>query len=96
MNESDRSPATVYDYLAVILQQLAEISWQKLGLQTDMVTGKLEPDLAQAKVAIDLVAHIASVIEPQLDGSDQRTLQNTVRDLRVNYVQRSKDTETKT
>lgn len=83
-----RTAPTIYDHLAVILDQLGSVAWQKMGLMPDMVTGKLEPDLGQAKVAIDMVSHICSVLETQLDDDDKRQLQNLVRDLKVNYVQR--------
>lgn len=84
----ERTPPTIYDHLAVILDQLGGVAWQKLGLQPDMVTGKIEPDLIQAKVAIDVVAYLSSVLEPQLDDDDKRHLHNLVRDLKINYVQR--------
>ncbi len=84
----EKSAPTIYDHLAIILDQLGSVAWQKLGLQPDMVTGKIEADLAQAKVAIDMVAHVSSVLETQLDEDDKRHLQNLVRDLKINYVQR--------
>lgn len=84
----ERSAPTIYDHLAIILDQLGSVAWQKLGLQPDMVTGKIEQDLAQAKVAIDAIAYVSSVLETQLDEDDKRQLQNLVRDLKINYVQR--------
>jgi hypothetical protein len=41
-------------------------------------------------LAIDAAAALAGVIEPQLeDDADRRRVQNLVRDLRVNYVQKA-------
>ncbi len=75
----------------MMLDQISAVSWQKLGLQPDIMTGKTERNLAEAKVAIDVTAHIADIIEAQLDESDRRTVQNLVTSLRLNYVQKSKE-----
>jgi hypothetical protein len=84
----EKQPVDLYEVLGYMLQQLTEVSWQKLGLQPDYITGKIEPDLTQAKLGIDVISHVASLIEPKLDEADRRVLNNTVRDLRLNYVNR--------
>ena len=71
-----------------MLEQLAEIAWQKLGLRPDPFTQGIHRDLAQAKVAVDTVAAVAAQLEPSLDDEDRRQIQNLVRDLKVNYVQK--------
>jgi len=81
----------VYDHIAQILQAMSTISWQKLGLQPDMMTGKLAQNIAEAKVAIDATAYLASILEPELDVDDRRRIQGMVRDLRINYVQKAKE-----
>ena len=53
-----------------------------------MITGKIEPDLAQARVAIDVVGYLSSQIEPQLDEDDKKQIHSLVRDLKINYVQK--------
>ncbi len=70
-------------------EQLSSLAWQKMGLQPDFVTGKIETDIAQCKAAIDAVASIARIIEPQLDDEDRRRMQNLVRDLQINFVEHS-------
>jgi hypothetical protein len=84
-------PLDVFAVITVMVDQMASIAWQKLGLQPDMITGKLEKDIPQAKVAIDLTAHLAGFIEPQLDDDDKRRIHGLVRDLRINYVEKSKE-----
>ncbi len=84
----ERTAPTIYDILAVMLDQLGGVAWSKLGLQPDMVTGKIEPDLSQARVAIDVVGYLSGVLEPQLDEDEKKHLQNLVRDLKINYVQK--------
>lgn len=88
MSDAPREAPTVYDHIAVVLDQMAGVAWQKLGLQPDIVTGKIEPDLDQARVAIDIVSFLAGKLEPQLDADDQRTIQSLVRDLKINFVQK--------
>lgn len=82
-------PIDVYAVLAVFVDQLASIAWQKLGLQHDPITGKLEADLDQAKVAIDATAGLALHLEGQLDDEDKRRIHGLLRDLKVNYVQKT-------
>jgi hypothetical protein len=84
----EKTAPTIYDHLAILLDQLSGVAWQKLGLQPDMITGKIEPDLAQARVAIDVVGYIASQLESQLDEEDKKHLHSLVRDLKINYVQK--------
>ena len=88
MSEETRAAPTVFDHIAVLLDQMAGVAWQKLGLQPDMVTGKIEPDLDQARVAIDVVSFLSNKLEPQLDEDDRRQIQSLVRDLKINFVQK--------
>lgn len=87
--ETERHPVDVYGVLAVTVEQMAAIAWQKMGLQPDYMTGKIEKDMAQCKVAVDATAALAALIEPSLDESDKRQLQNLVRDLRMNYLEKA-------
>ena len=84
----ERPAPTIYDHLAMILDQLSGVAWQKLGLQPDMMTGKIEPDLAQARVAIDVVGYLAGQLDSQLDDEDKKHIHSLVRDLKINYVQK--------
>ncbi len=84
-------PLSVYPVIMVMVDQMASIAWQKLGLQPDPVTGKLHKDLAEAKIAIDVTAGLAGFIEPQLDEEDKRRIHSLIRDLRINYVEHTKE-----
>lgn len=79
----------VYQVTAILIEQMASIAWQKLGLQPDPIAGKVIKDLGQAKVAIDIVGELSHHLIPQLDGSDARRIQNLVSDLKINFVQKS-------
>lgn len=89
--ENPKKPISVYDLLAIMADQAAAIAWQKLGLHPDMVTGELKMDLPEAKVAIDLAAYLASSLESRLDEPDRKEIQNLISTLRINYVEKSRD-----
>jgi hypothetical protein len=86
----EQSPISVYDLLGFAMDQFASIAWIKLGLQPDPATGSFDTDLAEAKVAIDIVAQMAERAAPKLDPADRREVDNLVANLRLNYVERSK------
>jgi hypothetical protein len=94
MAEGEKQAPSVYEHVMMMLEQMTAVSWQKLGLQPDIITGRLEQNLGEAKVAIDLTAHLAGVLEPGLDDEDKRRVQGLIRDLRVNYVQKNKEVGT--
>lgn len=89
-SSTPQQPISVYQVISAMTDQMAAIAWQKLGLQPDFMTGKIEADFDEAKVAIDLTTQLASFIEPQLDESDKRELHNLIRNLRLNYVEKSR------
>ncbi len=88
-------PLDVYQMITMMVDQMAAVAWTKMGLQPDFVTGKVEaPDLDQAKVAIDLTTHMSTFIEPKLEEDDKRRIHALIRDLRMNWVQRSQGSGT--
>ena len=87
MSEESLQPVEVGLVLAEMVQVLAEISWQKLGLRADAMTGVTKRDLPQAKLAIDAACQLADLMTPQLDDADKRSIQKITTDLRLNFVQ---------
>ncbi|HVT13044.1 MAG TPA: DUF1844 domain-containing protein [Fimbriimonadaceae bacterium] len=84
-------PVDVYTLITVMIDQMAAIAWQKLGLQPDWGTGKIEKDLEQAKVAIDITTQLSTYIEPKLEEGDKSRIHSLIRDLRLNYVQKAQE-----
>jgi hypothetical protein len=84
-------PIQVETVISICLEQLAELAWVKLGLVPDPIAKTIAKDLAQAKLAIDAVAALGGAIEGQLDDNDRRKVQGLIRDLRMNYVEKSKE-----
>ena len=86
----ENAPPTTYDMIGYCINLLASQAWQKLGLLADPQTGEAQPDLNEAKLAIDAVGDLAarldvapeSAIPPDL----KRDLRTLVNDLRLNYV----------
>ncbi len=89
MSES-QGPISVYDVVAIMAEQMASIAWQKLGLHPDPMTQTIAPDLGEAKVAIDIVTYLSEQMESKLDEEDRRELHNLVRNLRLNFVEKSR------
>ena len=92
--EGQQSPGT-YDLIGYCLNLLASQAWQKLGLLADPQTGEAKPDLAEAKLAIDVVgdlaAHLESASDTQVPADMRRELRVLLNDLRLNYVARRGD-----
>lgn len=84
-------PLSVYMLLAVSLDQFASVANQKMGLQVDPITGKIDRDLKQAKIAIDVASRLVEAMDPELDDEDRRQVQSLLSDLRLNYVRQSAD-----
>jgi hypothetical protein len=42
-------------------------------------------------VAIDITTHLSTFIEPQLETEDRNRIHSLIRDLRLNYVQKSQE-----
>lgn len=88
---SPREPVDVFAVVTMMVDQMAAIAWSKLGLQPDLVTGQIQQDLPQAKVAIDITTHLSTFIEPKLEDEDKRRIHSLIRDLRMNYVQKAQE-----
>lgn len=86
---AEMPPVEIYSLLQSFISMLVNQCWQWLGLVKNPVTGNLEKDLAQAKVAIDTVALLVTQLEPKLEPSEQRQMQAILSDLRMNFVRQS-------
>ena len=81
----------VYESLAEMLEAWNAIAWSKMGLRPDIISGKTVMDLGQAKVAINVATFLAETVGESLDDEDRRRVQNIVRDLKINYVQKARE-----
>ena len=79
-----------YSLLGMFVGLLTEKSWQTMGLRTKPGTEKIEVDLEQARVAIDITAFLAEKVQPHLPDVEKRRLEGIVADLKLNYVRLAK------
>ncbi len=87
----EKAPLDVDEHIAQMLDLWNAIAWSKLGLTPDIMSGTIAPDLGQAKAAIEVVAALVGTVEGRLDDEDRRRVQGLVRDLKLNYVQKSRE-----
>ncbi|MGQ9808717.1 MAG: DUF1844 domain-containing protein [Armatimonadota bacterium] len=86
----EQMSAEVPDLLAYMLSLLGAAAWQWMGLIANPVTRKAEVDLNQARLAIDTFEDIARRLYPYLDEETNRQIRQSLTDLRVNFLERSK------
>ena len=79
-------PVDVYSLMKSFIGILGVHAWQWLGLVKNPITGEMERDLAQAKVAIDTISALVNQLEGKLDESEQRDLKGLISDLQINFV----------
>lgn len=80
---------SVYDLMAVSLDQFVEVAWVKMGLRADPLTRAESIDMSEAKVAIDVASRFAETLDPHLEDEDRRRVQSLLSDLRLNYIRKS-------
>lgn len=84
-----QGPSDVWELLTVFLGLLSEMAWRKMGLLIDPKSGKIEKDMAQAKVAIDTVGFIVEKLEGKLSDQEIRELRTLLSNLQLNFVTQS-------
>lgn len=93
ISAADADSHGVYGLVTYVIGLLAADAWTRLGLIANPVTGKVDKDLPQARVAIDCAAALIGVIdtqESQLPESLRGDLRRVLSDLRINFVEQSK------
>lgn len=90
MAESTNEPDPLFAQLVLSLQMGA---WQQMGKIASPITGKVERDLAMAKMSIDLLAMIQKKTEGNLNPDEKQMIDHVLYELRMNYVDESSRTE---
>lgn len=70
-----------------LVLSLQAAAWQQMGKVASPVTGKVERDLNQAKVSIDILEMIQKKTKGNLTGEEQKLLDQALHDLHLNYVE---------
>lgn len=87
--ESNEIP-DVRSVLALFMGELRNLAWLRMGLVANPMTGQIEKDLGQAKMAIDTVSFLAEQLDPHVAPEERLPLKAMVSDLRLNFVEQSK------
>jgi hypothetical protein len=82
-------PRNVKDILYGTLLMLTELAWERIGLRANPSTGKVEVDIAQAKMAIDTVAFIVDQLAPSAPADQRRDLSTLVANLKINFAKQA-------
>ena len=84
-------PLVVEELVVMMIDQMAAVAWQKMGLQPDMLSGTVDKNIVGARLAVDAVAALVPLVENKLEETDRREMHNLVRNLRLNFVEKSKE-----
>lgn len=82
----DISSLDTYTTLKLFMGVLAGTAWRNLGLVVNPRTSKIEKDMNQARVAIDIFEFIFKQIEGKLAEEEKRQLNSLLSDLKINFV----------
>lgn len=79
------------ELLVWMLGVLGAKAWQGMGLVPNPSSGKLEKDMADAKIAIDAFSALLDAMRPQMDAQARRDTEALLTTLRLNFVEKSGD-----
>lgn len=69
---------------------LSELAWQKMGLHINPVTKQLEPDMKQARLAIDAIALLIELIRDWVSEREYDSLRTLLANLRLNFAEQAR------
>jgi len=83
-NDTDKARETyLFQHLIVMFQTLA---LQQMGKLVSPITGKVERDLHQAKITVDMLGMIQNRTEGNLDENEKKILDTVMMELQMNYI----------
>jgi hypothetical protein len=62
------------------------LALQQMGKLTSPITGKVERDLHQAKITVDMLGMIQKKTEGNLEENEKRILDTVMMELQMNYI----------
>jgi hypothetical protein len=77
------------ELLVWMLGVLGAKAWQGMGLVANPASGKIEKNLADAKIAIDAFAGLLDAVRPHLEAQARRDTESLLTTLRLNFVEKS-------
>jgi hypothetical protein len=85
----------VNEYFLSLIFSLSAAAMQQMGKIANPLSNKVEKNLEQAKVSIDIIEMIKEKTKGNLTSEENNLLSTTLSDLQINYVDELKK-ETKT
>lgn len=82
--------------LMQLVFSLQSAAWYQMGKMASPVTGKVERDLQQAKISIDLLVMLQEKTSGNLTKDEKQLLDSAVYNLQMNYVDEAKKGDDKT
>ncbi len=83
-NDTDKArEAFLFQHLVVMFQTLA---FQQMGKLTNPITGKVERDLHQAKITVDMLGMLQNRTEGNLDENEKKILDTVMMELQMNFI----------
>lgn len=82
-------------YFITLISSLATACWQQLGKIANPLTGKLERNLDQAKISIEILNMLKEKTKGNLTPEEENFIENTIANLQINYADEVKKEETK-
>ena len=81
--EGEKRSSHLFQHLIAMFQTLA---LQQLGKLINPITGKLERDLQQARITIDMIQMIKEKTAGNLSSDEQRLVDTVVLELQMNFI----------
>lgn len=92
MNEHNMTPDELNKALFInLVMSMTAAAMQQLGKLVNPMNGKTETNLEAAQQTIDVIEMLAAKTNGNLDKDESRYLQQTLTQLRINYVETAKN-----
>lgn len=85
-HEADMPIPSVNDLLQFMVGMLAEQAWMRMGIRLAPGQKEAEPDMVQAKLAIDTIVFMSDKLHPHVGEEERKALRALVSDLQLNFV----------
>ncbi len=79
----EQKQQALFMQLVIMFQQAA---WSHLGKVPNPMTNKIERDLEQARLSIDMLDMLKTRTQGNLNDDENRLLEQALRDLKLNYI----------
>lgn len=84
-------PKDIYSSIQMMIASLGQQAWVCMGMQANPMTGNIEKDLKQAKVAVDCVTAMTDIIKPHVAEQQKLELETLKQNLQLNLIQKIED-----